>query len=127
MTRKVHSQSPSNIETPENVAGEITSAGLEPNQEPRPKRSKRRSKEDRGLPDDSALAQLAEAYLKDQHKLYPRAQSAGALPPITEETIREMVEDFKHRHRGGAVDISRIKKQLTVLPFKKAGGAGNCF
>lgn len=47
---------------------------------PRPKRSRRRSTEDRGLATDEELSKLAAAYLDRQRKLWPQLVNAGLLP-----------------------------------------------
>ncbi len=87
---------------------------------PRPKRRRRRAKADRGLPPDKELAKLATAYLERQRKHWPKLVEAGLLPEPTEAVIREMVPDFKVRHRTGKVDAK------VVHPFTKwaklAGG-----
>jgi hypothetical protein len=81
---------------------------------PRPARHPRKSKADRGLPpDEEELATLATAYLERQRKLWPKLVDAGLLPEPSPAVVRHMVEDFKHRHRAGDVDVAG------VLPFAK--------
>ena len=81
---------------------------------PRPKRRPRRAKADQGLPPDVELERLATAYLERQRQHWPQLVEAGLLPEPTEAIIRDMLEDFKVRHRTGKVDID------AVLPFAKA-------
>jgi DNA invertase Pin-like site-specific DNA recombinase len=88
---------------------------------PRPARRRRRAKADRGLPPDDDLANLARAYLERQRKHWPKIGEAGLLPQSDNKSIRLMVDDFKHRHRSGEVDLAQ------VLTFRghceKFGGA----
>jgi DNA invertase Pin-like site-specific DNA recombinase len=90
---------------------------------PRPKRRRRRARADRGLPPDEELAKLATAYLEKQRKLWPKLVQAGLVPEPSEGIIREMVDDFKYRHRTGSVDVEAVR------PFAKAahrlGGSYN--
>lgn len=82
---------------------------------PRPARKRRRAKEDRGLPPDSELKNLARTYLETQRRLWLDLLRAGLLPEPTDAVIDEMVADFKARHRTGVVDVA------AVLPFTKLG------
>ena len=92
---------------------------------PRPKRRPRRAKADRGLPPDEELARLANAYLEQQRKHWPEIVQAGRLPEPTDDTIRQMVGDFKNRHRGGKIDPSPL---LVFLKYAtKLGGNYNRF
>ena len=53
------------------------------------------------IADRRGLGALAMAYLQRQRKHWPKCgQRGGLLPEPTEAVIREMVEDFKPRHRG---------------------------
>ena len=81
---------------------------------PRPQRRRRRAKADRGLPPDSELAKLATEYLQRQHKLWPELLKAGLLPEINDRAIAAMVEDFKHRHRTGQVDLEVVRAYRQV-------------
>lgn len=90
---------------------------------PRPERCRRRSKADRGLPDDAELARLAETYLEHQNRLFRNTASCGALPLANSETIQAMVDDFKRRHRGGGVDREQVKARLLLLHLTKPAGA----
>lgn len=90
---------------------------------PRPKRRPRRAKEDRGLPPDKELADLAQAYLERQRKHWPDIAQAGLLPEPGEEVICQMIEDFKLRHRGGKVDPTSVEAFLRFAP--KLGGNYN--
>jgi hypothetical protein len=87
-----------------------TVAALSPDQPlPRPKRQRRRAKADRGLPPDQELARLATEYLRVQHKHWPKLVKAGLLADIKDDVVAEMVEDFKHRHRSGQLDLARLR------------------
>jgi DNA invertase Pin-like site-specific DNA recombinase len=55
------------------------------------------------------LALLARAYLERQRKHWPGMTRAGFLPEPTDEVIRQMVDDFKERHRTGKVDVETIR------------------
>lgn len=99
------------------IATAITLAPL-----PRPPRRRQKPKLDRGLPEDAELARLAEAYLERQLRNYPDAAN-GAIPAASPSIIGAMIDDFKHRHRGGAVDVEQVKVQLKAIGSSKAGGA----
>ena len=79
---------------------------------PRSKRRPRRAKQDRGLAADEELAQLATAYLERQRIHWPELVEAGLLPEPSPSVIREMVEDFKSRHRGVTLDIDDVRSHL---------------
>jgi len=87
---------------------------------PRPARRPRRAKADRGLPPDGDLILLARAYLERQRKLWPEIAKAGFLSEPTDHLLREMVEDFKNRHRTGRVNAQSIRT-LARLCEKFAG------
>lgn len=65
---------------------------------------RRRAKEDRGLPPDEELSNLAKIYLQWQSKLWPVLVERGVIPEPSDVTLAEMVADFKQRHRTGVVD-----------------------
>jgi len=90
---------------------------------PRPERQPRRDKQDRGLPPDKELANLARAYLERQRKHWPDIVAAGLLPAPNDEVINRMVEDFKQRHRYGQVDPASIQAFLKFS--EKLGGNYN--
>mgnify|MGYP000573351674 CR=1 FL=1 len=92
---------------------------------PRAQRRPRRAREDRGLPPDKELVNLARAYLERQRKYWPEIVQAGLLPEPTEEVIHKMVEDFKFRHRGGKVDPASVAPFLKFAA--KLGGNYNRF
>jgi len=79
---------------------------------PRTLRKPARSKEDRGLPPDEELEKLAATYLKLQIKLWPELVKQGLLEEPNPSLLTRMVEDFKHRHRGGQIDIQGFAKIL---------------
>jgi len=81
----------------------------------RPKRQRQRAKADRGLPPDSELTGLAAEYLRVQRKSWPELLKAGLVPELSDAVLAAMVEDFKDRHRGGAVDPHLLR------PFTKHG------
>jgi len=58
-------------------------------------RPKRRRREERGLPSDEALRELAFTYLETQHRLWPEPVQSNLLPSITDATIAEMIAAFK--------------------------------
>ena len=75
---------------------------------PRPERHPRRSKSELGLPPDQELARLATEYLRRQRKHWPELAKASFLPD-DHNAIEHMVEDFKRRHRSGAVDPTPLR------------------
>ncbi len=92
---------------------------------PRPKRRRRRAKADSGLPSDEELGNLARAYLERQGKHWPDVVRAGLLPEATDDVIREMVEDFKGRHRSGEADVEDVR--VFAKFCSKLGGNYNRF
>jgi site-specific DNA recombinase len=92
---------------------------------PRPKRRPRRARTDRGLPPDEELGRLAEAYLERQRKHWPEIADAGLVPPASDDVVRQMVEDFKARHRTGKADPLPLRVFLKFAP--KLGGSYNRF
>lgn len=82
----------------------------QPEAQPLPtfKRRRRRPASDKGLPPDTDLASLAEAFLAEQRKLWPDLIGLGILPAPSPAVMAEMVQDFKARHRKG--------KAATTLP-----------
>ena len=92
---------------------------------PRPKRRRKRSKVDRGLPDDQELARFATAYLDKQRKLWPKVAEAGLLPEPSPDVIRQMVDDFKDQHRGAAASPESLRRFKNFC--SKFGGSYNRF
>ena len=95
---------------------------------PRPARQKRRARSERGLPPDEELARLGTAYLERQRKNWPKLVEAGLLPAAGDkfagdQVVRQMVEDFKDRHRTGKVDPNEVRPCLKFCP--KLGGNYN--
>ncbi|HEY4313593.1 MAG TPA: recombinase family protein [Pirellulales bacterium] len=90
---------------------------------PRPQRKPQRARADRGLPPDEELAKLATEYLNHQRKLWPHMVKAGLLPESTIQIVREMVEDFKTRHRTGNVDVE-ASRAFAPFATKFAGSYG---
>lgn len=87
---------------------------------PRHKRRPRRARADRGLPPDEELSRLAEEYLTRQRKHWPELVKAGLLPEPTPAVVRQMVDDFKVRHRTGEVEITAVAPYAKAVP-KLAG------
>ena len=98
--------------------GHDFSSSSEPNHQdlnsplPRKPRKARTAKEDRGLPPDKELIELAAEYLRVQRKHWPKIVKVGLLPDVTDDNIAAMVEDFKHRHRTGQVDPGPLRRYL---------------
>jgi site-specific DNA recombinase len=90
---------------------------------PRPQRKPQRARADRGLPPDEELVKLATEHLSRQRKLWPRMVKAGLLPEPTEQVIRDMVEDFKTRHRTANVDAEALG-HFATFGAKLAGSYG---
>ncbi len=70
---------------------------------PRAKRRRKRARNDRGLPPDSDLRNLAREYLLGQRQHWPDLAASGVIPEPTEGILDGMVEDFKQRHRTSEV------------------------
>ena len=66
------------------------------------------------------MAALATTYLERQRKLWPKLAAAGLLPEPSEGVVRDMVEDFKARHRTGRVDLEQIRPYSRIA--RKLGG-----
>jgi hypothetical protein len=75
---------------------------------PRAVRRRKRAKEDRGLPPDKEIFQLASSYLEVQRKNWRQLADYGLLPEPTPSVLQEMVDDFKQRHRTGLVNPDQI-------------------
>ena len=105
--------------SPETIVSQSRQPGLG-SPLPRPKRRRKRSKADRGLPDDAELARLATAYLDKQRKLWPKMADAGLLPVPSPEVIPQMVDGFKERHRGTAASPDSLQ-QFKTSCAKQAG------
>ncbi len=58
-------------------------------------RRRRRTREERGLPSDEALWELATTYVEVQHRLWPTLRKSGILPKIATAAIEKMVASFK--------------------------------
>ena len=86
---------------------------------PRPERRPRRFKYELGLPPDQELARLATEYLRRQRKHWSDLVKDGLLPDAP-EAVERMVEDFKERHRAGAVDPTPLLA-LSKRGIKLAG------
>jgi hypothetical protein len=90
---------------------------------PRTPRRPRKPKGDRGLPEDTELQSLAMAYLECQAAHFPQLNSVWNAAKDNPATLLKMVDDFKFRHRGGAVDVVRVQQQqLKAVGLTKAGG-----
>jgi len=87
---------------------------------PRPKRRRRAAREDRGLPSDADIRQLAQEYLRVQTKLWPELHEATLLPKESEVVLDAMVADFKKRHRFGHTQPSNVA-ELAKQKIRIAG------
>lgn len=58
---------------------------------------RRRTREERGLPSDRTIAELAETYLESQNRLWPELVRSQILPANSEKAVSELVADFKRR------------------------------
>jgi hypothetical protein len=63
-------------------------------------KKRRKAPEERGLPSDKALCDLAGSYLKDQIKLWPEKARSSELPKITKRNLARMARDSKRRFLG---------------------------
>jgi hypothetical protein len=90
----------------------------------RPTRQRRRAKADRGLPPDEELKALAVEYLKVQRKHWPDLVKAGLLPDATDAVLDAMVEDFKDRHRDGAVEPESVRVHVATGLLWRSVGRG---
>ena len=110
---KQHESNSESISPPAAHGGENENVAKPGMPLPRPKRRRKRSKADRGLPDDAELARFATAYLEKQRKLWPKLADAGLLPVPSPEVIHQMVDDFKERHRGTAASPDSLQQFKT--------------
>ena len=72
----------------------------------------------RGLPNAAARFELAETYLKVQHRLWHSLVSNGVLPPRSDDATRAMAESFRvtfEDDRWMKFDDPRGKKLLESL------------
>jgi hypothetical protein len=76
---------------------------------PRPVRKRRRASEERGLPPDQQLIDLAKSYLEQQSQHWPELAEAGILRPPTDATLEEMVRDYKQRHGSYVTPAGNLK------------------
>lgn len=88
---------------------------------PRPERRRRRSKSERGLPEDRELENLAKAFLEAQREYWPDLTSLGIFPEPSQPTVSAMVENFKNRHMG--VEPPEVPESLRgAIKRQLAGG-----
>lgn len=83
--------------------------------QPRAQRRRKRNAADRGLPSDIELTKLAEAYLKIQHQLWPEFVKLGLLSPITDNSIHQMVIEYKERHQTGCINAEAMQLKYLVI------------
>ncbi len=57
----------------------------------------RKRKQDRGLPSESALLDLARTYLETQRRLWPRFVKTAELPEINDGMLQSMADEFRSR------------------------------
>jgi site-specific DNA recombinase len=95
----------------------ITNAKPIPPEDILPPCAKKRNKppEDRGLPGDEVLGELAREYLVWQKHHWPELFASGLLAEPTEVPIAAMVENFKARHRYAVID------RFAWEPYLEAG------
>lgn len=77
---------------------------------PRPKRQHRRTKADHGLPPDEQLFPLAKNCVENQRKLWPDVAIYDLLQLPAQSVVREMVQNFKRRHRGNQIHTSAVQR-----------------
>jgi len=66
---------------------------------------RRRRREERGLPSDEGLRNLAQTYLETQHRLWPELVVSGHLPAITANIIADMASRFKQAFLAKTVPL----------------------
>lgn len=76
--------------------------------QPRATRKRKRTAEERGLPPDAELTRLADLYLEIQHRHWPKLVKSGLLPQQTPQVLKEMVANYKNRHKTGHVNVPLI-------------------
>jgi len=87
---------------PDPVKNQSTQAGDEKTGAPRrPKRRRRRSKAERGLPTDENLRKLAEGWLTNQRRLWPELVQRGRRPEVSDEVLDGMARQFKRMFLTG--------------------------
>ncbi|MCM2375252.1 recombinase family protein, partial [Aporhodopirellula aestuarii] len=71
-----------------------------------------------GLPKESALLELAQTYLDEQHRHFPEYQSLGLLRERSDASYRMMARQFADAYRSGSVQeftpTSRAPRNVTV-------------
>lgn len=95
-------ESPDSREIAEQLEFYFQAAIFETNDDPI---HRRKRPEERGLPSDTALEELAKAYLETQRKLWPEKVISGQLPALNDVTISRMAADFKRRFLAGDSEL----------------------
>ena len=67
-------------------------------------RKRRRRREERGLPSDKALRELAKTYLENQRRLWPELAKNGELPQLTDKIVGEMAAKYRKTFLGKQVE-----------------------
>jgi hypothetical protein len=89
--------------------------------------TKLRAKEDRGLAADEIIAAVACEYLTWQRQQWPKLAELGLLNEPTDRVIRDMIDDFKARHRGTKVGVDAVSAFVaTGLPLFGEYGRFSC-
>ena len=91
-------------------AGVVHGKNSEEDNAPKQGLKRRRRPEERGLPDDEALCDLAWTYLEAQHRLWPELAQQGVLPPLTKIAATRSARQFKDRF------LDEFDLELSELP-----------
>lgn len=81
---------------------------------PKRLRRSRRPSEERGLPSDDALRQLAKTYLTHQAKLWPELTERGWLAPATKQNVATLALRFRDRFLNERIDRFEPESSGTV-------------
>jgi len=87
----------------------------------RKRRKPQREKQDQGLADRTAIEALYKAYRGIIDAQWPQLVGTELLPPLTDETISQAVDQYEQRHRTGRVDHEAVEQKLKALGVRTAG------
>ena len=73
-------------------------------------------RENKGLPDEKSRRDLARTYLEVQTRHWPELVALGVLPPLTEENVNRLAEEFAECFL--AVSVEAFQTTLVPLPWQ---------
>ena len=78
-------------------------------------------RENQGLPDEKSRRDLARTYLEVQTRHWPELVALGVLPPLTEENVNRLAEEFAECFLSASVDA--FQTTLVPLPWQELAKA----